>query len=151
MLKITAIGNLGSDPELKYAPSGKAVVNFSVACSTGKKDEDGNKVTQWLRCAAWEQKAEIIAEYLRKGSKVYIEGSPSVRSFEDRNGTTQTSLEVTVFQFEFLSSKADDEARNGSSPRPDTRGPGDRTWARGEGRPTPPRREEPFDLDDLPF
>ncbi len=96
--KCTFIGNLGKDPEVKYLPSGDAVASFSLACgeswtdkSTGEKKEK----TEWIRCVAFKKVAEIIGEYLKKGSQVYIEGRMRTREWE-KDGVKHYSTEINV-------------------------------------------------------
>jgi single-strand DNA-binding protein len=74
--KWLGIGRLGKDPEIRYLPDGKACANFSIACSDSYKDKSGNKVekTEWVSISAFGPLAEVIGNYLRKGSKVFIEG-----------------------------------------------------------------------------
>ena len=82
--KVILIGNLGADPELKYTPNGAAVANLSLATIDTWKDNDGNKQerTEWHRVIIWKKLAEIAAEHLKKGSKVYFEGRLQTRSTE---------------------------------------------------------------------
>lgn len=84
--KVILIGNLGKDPEVKYTPSGTAVANLAIATNERFKDKDGNwqDRTEWHRVVAWQRLAEIAGEYLKKGSKVYIEGSLRTRSWDDK-------------------------------------------------------------------
>lgn len=94
---ITVIGNLGSDPELRFMPNGKAVVNFSLASTPRVKDgneyKDGE--TTWLRCSAFEKLAENIVESLHKGQRVIVQGRMSTRSYE-ANGEKKSSLELAI-------------------------------------------------------
>lgn len=113
------VGNLGRDPEMRFTPSGKAVTNFSVASNRTYTGSDGNQVkeTIWFRVAAWGRMAEVCNQYLRKGSKVLVEGrlipgddgSPTVWTKQD--GTPASSYEVSASTVKFLSSRGD----NGSS------------------------------------
>lgn len=85
--KVILIGNLGKDPELRYTNSGVPVATFSVATNEQWKDNEGNtqERTEWHNIVAWQKLAEICAEYLKKGSKVYIEGRLQTRSWDDKN------------------------------------------------------------------
>jgi single-strand DNA-binding protein len=85
--KVILLGNLGKDPEVKYTPSGTAVAKFSLATSYRYKDknEQWQDQTEWHNIVAWARLAEIVGEYLKKGSKVYIEGRIQTRSWEDKN------------------------------------------------------------------
>ena len=98
MNKITLIGHLGRDPEMRYTPQGTSVTSFSVATSYGKGD---SKQTEWFNCSAWEKQAELCNQYLQKGSQVYIEGRIKSREYEV-DGKTRFSLDVSVSQVQFL-------------------------------------------------
>jgi single-strand DNA-binding protein len=84
--KVILLGNLGKDPEVKYTPSGTPVAKFSLATNERFKDKDGNwqDRTEWHNITAWARTAEIAGEYLKKGSKVYIEGSLRTHSWDDK-------------------------------------------------------------------
>ena len=86
--KVILVGNLGSDPELRYTPSGVAVANFSIATSDRWTDKEGKpqERTEWHRIVAWRKLAEIAGEYLKKGKQVYVEGKLQTRSWEDKEG-----------------------------------------------------------------
>lgn len=86
--KVIVLGNLGADPEVRATPGGATVASFTVACSEQWKDKDGQKheKTEWVKCIAWRGTADIAQRYLRKGSKVYVEGKLETRSWEDKNG-----------------------------------------------------------------
>jgi single-strand DNA-binding protein len=95
---VTIVGNLASDPELKFQPSGKAVANFTVVQTNRVKKgdtwEDGDPT--WFRCAAWEGLAENIAESLTKGTRVIVQGAMYTRAYETKEGEKRTSLELRV-------------------------------------------------------
>jgi single-strand DNA-binding protein len=114
--KVILIGNLGQDPELRYTSSGVAVASFSMATGESWKDQDGNvqEKTQWHKLVAWRKLAEIVGEYLKKGSKVYIEGRIQYRSYDDKNGVKKDITEIVVDQLLMLDSKGAGHA-NGSS------------------------------------
>lgn len=86
--KVMLIGNLGADPEVQTTPSGAQVATFRVACSESWTDQSGQRQekTEWITVKAWRKTAEIVQKYLRKGSKVYIEGKLTTRSWEDKSG-----------------------------------------------------------------
>ena len=100
MNKVILIGNVGRDPEMRYTPQGQAVTSFSVATSYGKGDD---KQTEWFNCSAWGKQAELTNEYLRKGSRVYVEGRIRSKEYEV-DGKARFSLDVSVNQVEFLGS-----------------------------------------------
>ena len=119
--KITIVGYLGRDPEIRYTPSGDAVCTFSVATTErGKKEGggDGNELTTWFRITTWRRQAEVANQYLSKGKLVYIEGRLRTNEFTDRDGNKRTSLEVTCTDMQFLSSgpREDDMGGGGGAP-----------------------------------
>lgn len=105
--KVIIIGRLGSDPEVRFTPSGAAVANFNVATNRSYKDKDGNwqEETDWHRIVLWRRQAEVAKEYARKGSRVYVEGRLQTRSWEDQNGQKRYTTEVIGFDFQLLESQ----------------------------------------------
>jgi len=106
--KVILIGNLGKDPETRYMPSGKAATNFSIATSERFKDKETGEPqerTEWHRIATFDRLAEIAAEYLKKGSKVYIEGRLRTRKWQDKEGKDRYSTEIIADQMQMLDSK----------------------------------------------
>ncbi len=105
--KVILIGNLGQDPELRYTGSGTAVCNIRLATNESYKDASGQLVerTEWHTVVAWSRLAEICAEYLKKGSQVYFEGSLQTRSYEDREGNTKYVTEIKAREMMMLSGR----------------------------------------------
>ena len=105
--RVTLIGRLGRDPEMRYTPSGAAVARFSLATDENRKDQQGNwqQETTWHNIVVWGQSAERASETLKKGTLVYIEGRISVRNWEDKEGQKRTSFEIVAFSFRNLSPK----------------------------------------------
>lgn len=105
--KVTLIGNLGKDPELRYTSSGVAVATFSVATNESWKDPDGNiqERTQWHNIVAWRKLAEICGEYLKKGGKLYLEGRIQYRNYDDKNGVKRFVTEIVMDEMVMLDSK----------------------------------------------
>jgi single-strand DNA-binding protein len=118
--KIIAIGNLGRDPETRYTQGGSAVTNFSIAVSEKYKNKDGELVekTEWINCVCFARLAEVAGEYLRKGSKVYIEGKLQTDKYE-KDGQTQYSTKVNVRELQMLDSKPQQGASQKSAPAED--------------------------------
>lgn len=115
--KVMLIGNLGSDPEVRNTPNGSMVANFCVACTESWKDQSGNKQerTEWVTVVAWKQQAEIAQKYLRKGSKVYVEGKLQTRQWEDKNGGGKRSAtEVLCDRFMMLDGRPSGAQEGGS-------------------------------------
>ena len=105
--KVILIGNLGKDPELRYTSSGVAVATFSVATNESWKDPDGNpqEKTEWHNVVAWRKLAEICGEYLKKGSKLYLEGRLQYRTYDDKNGVKRYVTEIVMDQMVMLDSR----------------------------------------------
>ena len=120
--KFLGIGNLGQDPEIKNMPNGKSVANFSIAVSEQWKDKaTGQKQekTEWIRCVAFDRLAEIIGQYVTKGSKLYVEGKLQTRKWQAQDGSDRYSTEVVVSEMQMLSGKQDgQQAAPRSNPAP---------------------------------
>jgi single-strand DNA-binding protein len=118
--KVILVGHLGADPETRYMPSGSAVTNLRVATSEAWKDKTSGEQqerTEWHRVAMFGRLAEIAAEYLRKGSQIYIEGSLRTRKWQDKDGGDRWSTEVIANEMQMLGGRSDASApaRSGSS------------------------------------
>src|SRR5499427_6175604 len=111
--KITIVGYLGRDPQLRYTPQGTAVCNMSVATTEKRKNATGEteEHTIWFRVAAWGRQAEVAAEFLAKGRQVYVEGRLRLEEYTDREGNPRTSAEVNASDIHFLGQRG--EAANG--------------------------------------
>lgn len=96
--KVTLIGNVGKEPELRYTPNGTAVANFSIATSERFKGQDGEwkEQTEWHNIVAWRKLAEIVGEYVKKGSKLYVEGKIKTRSWDGQDGKKNYRTEIFV-------------------------------------------------------
>lgn len=106
--KVIIIGNLGADPEVRYMPSGGAVTNIRVATSDGWKDKQTGETqerTEWHRIVFFNRLAEIASEYLRKGSKVYVEGSLRTNKWQDQNGNERFTTEIIANTMQMLDGK----------------------------------------------
>ena len=123
--RVMLIGYTGSQPELKYIPNGSAVVNFSLATSMKWKDQSGQQQekTEWHRCVAWRKTAELIGQYVSKGSKLYIEGRIETRTYE-KDGQKHYATEIIVESVQFLDSKKQSTEQQ-SQPEPPTPQTGD--------------------------
>ena len=106
--KVILVGNLGNDPETRYLPSGGAVTNISVATSDSWKDKQTGQLqerTEWHRIVFFNRLAEIAAEYLKKGSKVYLEGSLRTRKWQDKSGQDRYTTEIVAGEMQMLDSR----------------------------------------------
>jgi single-strand DNA-binding protein len=114
--KFIGIGNLGKDPELRFMPDGKAVCNFSIAISERYKDKSGEakEVTEWVNIAFFGKLAEIAGEYLKKGSKVYIEGKMKTEKYS-KDGIDRYTTKIIGDKMEMLSGKTEGEAKSKTS------------------------------------
>ena len=114
--KVILIGNIGADPELRYTPSGTGVTNFNMATNENWTDNSGEKQerTEWHRIVVWGRLAEICNQYLRKGSKVYIEGRLQTRSWEGQDGQKKYTTEVVARDMQILDSRDDYDSGGGS-------------------------------------
>jgi len=138
--KVILVGRLGQEPELKYTPSGAAVLTLSVATNTSYKGQDGNNVenTEWHRVVVWRKLAEIMAQYAKKGSRVYVEGKLATRSWDDQNSVKRYTTEVQAEHMQLLDSRSDSGSSSGGYEPPM---PGDSHMA----------EPSPDEGDDLPF
>ena len=106
--KVILVGNLGKDPETRYMPSGSAVTNLTLATSESWKDKQSGEQqerTEWHKIAMFGRLAEIAAEYLRKGSQVYIEGKLRTRKWQDKEGKDRWTTEIVADEMQMLGSK----------------------------------------------
>ncbi len=113
--KVILIGNLGSDPEVRYTPSGSAVANVNLATSETWRDKTSGELqdrTEWHRIVFFNRLAEIVGEYLHKGSKIYVEGSLRTRKWQDKNGIERHTTEIIANEMHIL------ESRKGSEHHP---------------------------------
>ncbi|EKD70186.1 MAG: Single-stranded DNA-binding protein [uncultured bacterium] len=107
--KVILIGNLGRDPEVRYTPNGLAVANITIATSESWKDKQSGEMqerTEWHRVVFYQRLAEIVGEYLRKGSKIYVEGRLQTRKWQDKNtGQDRYTTEIIADTMQMLDSK----------------------------------------------
>jgi len=115
MNRLTIIGNLTRDPELRTTPAGISVCDFSVAVNRrGRRDPQSNQPeADFFRVSAWRELGENCAKYLSKGRKVCVVGPVSVRTYQASDGTTRANLEVMATEVEFLSARNDNETTGG--------------------------------------
>ena len=153
--KVILVGNLGADPDTRYMPSGKAVTNIRIATSESWKDKqtgDQQERTEWHSIVMYDRLGEIAAEYLRKGSQVYIEGKLRTRKWQDKEGKDRYTTEVIANEMQMLGGRGGGGGGGGSS---GSGGGGDVRPARSpatdeRSAAPPPAQEGEFD-DDIPF
>jgi single-strand DNA-binding protein len=138
--KITIVGNLGRDPELRYTAQGTPVCSFSVATNEKRKDRNGEMQdhTTWFRITLWNRQAETASQYLQKGRQVYIEGRLRVEEYIDRDGKPRHSLEVHATDMQFIGSRGDDM-------------PVERAASAGASQNSGPSDQSELSDDDIPF
>ncbi|HEX7116170.1 MAG TPA: single-stranded DNA-binding protein [Steroidobacter sp.] len=144
--KVILVGNLGADPDTRYMPSGKAVTNIRVATSESWKDKttgDMQERTEWHSVVLYDKLGEIAAEYLRKGSQVYIEGKLRTRKWQDKEGKDRYTTEIIADQMQMLGGRG---ASAGGGFEPRSRAPA----AEPERSGAPQADPGEFD-DDIPF
>ena len=106
--KVILVGNLGKDPEVRYMPSGGAVANITVATSESWKDKktgEQQDKTEWHRVVMFNRLGEIAGEYLKKGSKIYIEGKLQTRKWQNKDGQDQYTTEIVASEMQMLDSR----------------------------------------------
>ncbi len=124
--KVILVGNLGKDPETRYLPSGDAVTNFSIATTESWKDKasgEKKEATEWHRISTFGKLAEICAEYLKKGSQVYIEGKIQTRKWQDKDGNDRYSTEIKADQMKMLGGKPDGQREQAEQREPAAKAP----------------------------
>lgn len=139
--KVILVGNLGGDPELRYAPSGMAIANFSLATTETWKDKSGAKQekTEWHKIVAFNKLAEICGEYLNKGKQVYIEGRIQTRAWEGKDGNKRYTTEIVASSMQMLGAAGGKGASSQSASGAGTQ------------EEPPPMENPPSELDDIPF
>ena len=118
--KVILVGNLGKDPEIKYTPQGTPVAKFSLATNERYKDKDGNwqDRTEWHNIVLWQRLAEIAGEYLKKGSKVYIEGRIKTDSWDDKqSGQKKYMTNIVGIDIVLLSGRGEGGGESGDGSR----------------------------------
>lgn len=154
--KVIICGNLGQDPEVRYMPNGNAVANISVATSESWKDkntQEQKEETEWHRCVCYGKLAEIIGEYLKKGSKIYLEGKLKTRKWKDQQNVDRYTTEIVFDEMQMMDGK-----QQGASPAPQqsqrpAQQPQNNSYAAARNAPQQPTyNEPPMDFDsDIPF
>lgn len=159
--KVILVGNLGNDPEVRYANNGAAIANISVATSESWKDKNtGEQVdkTEWHRVVMFNRLGEIAGEYLKKGSKVYIEGKLQTRKWQDQSGQDRYTTEIVANEMQMLDSRGDSMNAGGGAYQPRQQAPQQQAPQQGgyqqqiapQSAPQQPAPANDFD-DDIPF
>ncbi|KAF1709302.1 single-stranded DNA-binding protein [Pseudoxanthomonas kalamensis DSM 18571] len=151
--KVILVGNLGNDPETRYTQGGMAVTRISLATTSVRKDRDGNtqERTEWHRVVFFGKLGEIVGEYLRKGSQVYVEGSIRYDKYTGQDGVEKYSTDIIADEMQMLGGRGDSAGGDRSS-RPQRQEHGGAQG--GQRRPAPaasPAPADDFADDDIPF
>jgi len=151
--RVTLVGHLGNDPEARYMPNGNAVVTLSLATSESWKNKQGvlQERTEWHRISVFNKLAEICAEYLKKGSLIYLEGKLRTRKWQDQQGNDRYSTEIIMQELQMLGGKP---KQNGEPPASGYNNPdgSPMTPEQVKNAGKPPISEPDFDFDDdIPF
>jgi single-strand DNA-binding protein len=150
--KVILVGNLGQDPETRAMPSGKSVTNVRIATSDSWRDKqtgEQREQTEWHTVVFFDRLAEIAAEYLRKGSQVYVEGRLRTRKWQDKTGNDRYTTEIVANEMQMLGSRGGMGGEGGGAPARRAE-PGRAPAGRDEFESSPESRGEEFD-DDIPF
>ncbi len=154
--KVILVGNLGQDPEVKYMPSGGAVTNISIATTDTWKDKatgEKKENTEWHRVVFFNRLAEIVGEYLRKGSQVYIEGNLRTRKWQDQNGVDKYTTEIVAREMQMLGGRTGGSSDFNQAPQKESGSQGGQKpvqKAPSQENTPPPQNFDNFD-DDIPF
>ena len=150
--KVILIGNLGKDPDIRYMPNGEAVANITLATSETWKDKTGAKQekTEWHRVTFYRKLAEIVGEYLKKGSSVYVEGRLETRKWTDKTGTDRYTTEIIANEMRMLGSKSGASSFEGGNKNNKTASPKDSATSNNNASSTPNSGFGDMD-DDIPF
>ncbi|MGB2375466.1 MAG: single-stranded DNA-binding protein [Porticoccaceae bacterium] len=155
--KVIIVGNCGQDPETRYMPSGGAVTNLSLATSETWKDKntgDQQERTEWHRVVFFNRLAEIVEQYVKKGSKVYVEGSLRTRKWQGQDGQDRYTTEIVASEMQMLDSRGGQAGQGGydQSPQPDFAASGAQQapQKQAQAQPSAPSGDMGFD-DDIPF
>jgi single-strand DNA-binding protein len=112
--KAIILGRLGQDPEMTYSQSGVAICKFSLA--TSRKTKDGQEITQWHRCTAFNKTGELISQYVNKGNQLYVEGEITYSQYE-KDGVTRYSTDIIIREFNFINSGGGQQQQGGGAPQ----------------------------------
>jgi single-strand DNA-binding protein len=154
MLKASVIGNLGNDPELRYSPSGAPSLRVNVASNFRARTPEGEweDRTEWVRVIVFGQRAETLAQHLKKGMRVFVDGRLEARPWTDRENRVRAGLEIVASEIEFTSTRrADDEEPHVGGALPAAAGTGSASPIRPAPQSRPAPEPDGGELEDLPF
>ncbi len=146
--KVILVGNLGNDPDVRYTQDGRAIANVSIATSESWKDKNTGETvdrTEWHRVVFFNRLGEIVAEYLKKGSQIYVEGRLQTRKWQDKEGNDRYTTEIVANEMQMLGGRSMGGGSADSAPMNNTP---DSDSMSGQSAPAP--ADDSFD-DDIPF
>jgi single-strand DNA-binding protein len=145
--QILLIGRAGTDPQMRYTPSGTAVADFRLAVNNPSRGQDGEwqDNTEWFTVTAWDRQAESVNQYLAKGQRVFVDGRLSTRTYTANNGEQRTSLEVRAYRIVFLDRAGGQQGEDFEAP-PQSRGA-----ARQPARSGAAAEQQSDDVEELPW
>ena len=154
--KVTLIGRLGQDPEIRYTQSGNAVASVNIATNDYWTDKQGEKQerTEWHSLVLWGKLADLAQSYLKKGSQVYVEGRLQTRDWEDQQGQKHYKTEVVVTTMQFLDSRISESESahaGGSSAYTDSTSSSSEYSTNTESNSPDSKQEDDYIKDDIPF
>lgn len=148
--KVIIVGHLGNDPDMRTMPNGDAVANISVATTeswTDKNTGEKRELTEWHRVVFFRRQAEIVGQYLHKGSQVYVEGRLRTRKWQDQNGQDRYTTEIQGDVLKMVGGKADNQNQQS---QPQQNRPNQYAQVKGKSQPQQQPQNQGFD-DDIPF
>lgn len=152
--KVILVGNCGRDPEIRYLPSGQAVANVTLATSSRRKDRNSGEFvedTQWHRVTFFDRLAEVVGEYVKKGSPIYVEGRLSYRKYTDKDGIEKSATDIIASEMQLLGGRqgGGDEGGGGGYSRPAAAPRAAAPAARPAPAPAPAPARQPSGFDDM--
>ena len=154
--KVMLIGNLGADPEVRYTAGGAAVANVTLATAESWRDKESGEQqerTEWHRIVFFSRLAEIVGEYLKKGSQVYVEGRLQTRKWQDRDGNDRYTTEIVASEMQMLGSRGGGGSSSGGFSNEGQSGDARSSSNANTNQSSSPKQEPPMDDfdDDIPF
>jgi single-strand DNA-binding protein len=152
--KVILVGNLGNDPDVRYTASGAAVANVSIATTDSWKDKESEEMqdrTEWHKVVFFGRLAEIVAEYLKKGSQVYVEGRLQTRKWQDKEGHDRYTTEIVAGEMQMLGGRGGSGGGGGGNQTQDSSSEDGQTRGGGNNKRQSKPPAEDFVDDDIPF
>lgn len=151
--RVVLVGRLTRDPELRYTPNGVAVANFSIAVNRPFTDANGERQADFINCVVWRRAAENLANYMKKGNLIGLDGRIQTRTYEGQDGRTVFVTEAVADSVQFLESKKNEQQSQGNNGYNQNQRNNNGFQDSGEGNDNFAGHGEPFDIsdDDLPF